>query len=90
MKKTIKPIDLEVDNVISKLSNMDPSSAEYTTAVQNLKTLMEARSKKPARLIEPEVVATVGGSFASVIAILFHERLNVITTKAIGFVIKPK
>lgn len=89
-RKKINPFDQEVDNIISKLSKMDPSKPEYTAAVDNLKTLTEARSKRSARVIEPEVLVTAGVAVFQVMAIIWHEKLNVVTTKAIGFVFKPK
>lgn len=82
-------ISVEVDRVVDFLSNKDPNSEEYTHAVQNLKTLCEARAKKQASLIEPDVLITAGVNLLGIILILRHEQFNVVTTKAINF-IRPK
>lgn len=82
-------ISVEVDRVVAFLSNIDPNSEEYTQAAQNLKTLCEARAKKQAAIIEPEVLITVCANLLGIVLILRHEQFNVVTTKAMSF-IRPK
>lgn len=82
-------ISVEVDRVVDFLSNRDPSTESYTDAVQNLKTLCEARAKKPASIIEPEVLVTAAVNLLGIVLILRHEQFNVVTTKAMSF-IRPK
>jgi len=82
-------ISVEVDRVVEFLSNLDPNSEEYTHAAQNLKTLCEARAKKQASVIEPEVLITVCANLLGIVLILRHEQFNVVTTKAMSF-IRPK
>lgn len=82
-------ISVEVDRVVEFLSHEDPSTDGYTHAAQNLKTLCEARAKKPAFLIEPEVLITASMNLLGIVLILRHEQFNVVTTKAINF-IRPK
>lgn len=82
-------ISVEVDRVVEFLSDIDPSEEDYTKGVQNLKTLCEARSKKPGFLIEPDVLITSAVNLLGIVLILRHEQFNVVTTKAMTF-IRPK
>ena len=88
--------DLEdaITNLISELAGMEGGSEEYTAAVANLKVLMETRAiedqiEKPWRP-SADVVATVTGNILGIIAILGFEKANVITSKGLALVIKPK
>ena len=82
-------ISVEVDRVVDFLSKQEPNSEEYTHAVQNLKILCEARAKKQASFIEPDVLITAGVNLLGIILILRHEQFNVVTTKAMSL-IRPK
>ena len=73
---------------------MEAGSEEYTAAVANLKVLVECRAiedqiEKPWRP-SADVVATVAGNIFGIIAILGFEKANVITSKGLALVIKPK
>ena len=83
-----KPFDKEVDRILALMSNMEPSSEDYKKAAESLKTLCEARAKKPAHLIEPEAIVAALSSLLGIVLILQHERLHVVTSRAISFVRK--
>lgn len=84
-----KNLNDEVDRVVLFLSGEDPDSESYTHAVQNLKTLCEARAKKAASPIDPEILISAGVNLLGIILILRHEQFNVVTTKAMSF-IRPR
>jgi len=88
MENRQKLFDAEVDRVLDLMSNMKPSTDDYKKTVESLKTLCEARSKKSALLIEPETIITALSSILGIVLILQHERLNVVTSRAISFVRK--
>jgi len=84
-----KNLNDEVDRVILFLSGQDPDSETYTNAVQNLRILCEARSKKAASNIDPEVLIAAGVNLLGIVLILRHEQFNVVASKAMTF-IRPK
>jgi hypothetical protein len=85
-----KTIDDEVEHVLAYLATANAGSKEYKVAVENLKELCEARSKKPARLIELEPVIAAATGIFQILLIMNHERLHVIATKALGYVVKGR
>jgi hypothetical protein len=86
-----KSIDDEIDNVLKFMKEYKADSDEYSKAVHNLKELCEARSKKDPQLINILIIVVPAiTALIQVIVILNHEELHVITTKAIGFVVKGR
>lgn len=83
-------IDREIDRVLTVLSSLEPHSEQYTTAVLNLKELCESRSKKASRSVEPDTIVLAATNLLGILLILHYEQLNVIATKAIGFVVRGR
>lgn len=88
--------DLEVviTDLISEMAGHDGNSEEYTQMCANLKTLAETRAieddiEKPNRP-SADTIALVAGNLLGIAAILTFEKVNVITSKSLGFVMKPK
>jgi hypothetical protein len=88
MDRQQNPFDTEVDRILGLMSVMDPTSDEYSKAADSLKTVCEARSKKPSFPVDPEVVIAAAVNLVGIVLILQHERLNVVTSRAISFVRK--
>jgi predicted type IV restriction endonuclease len=83
-------IDDEVEHVLVALSALAPDSEEYSATVKNLKELCEARSKKASRLVELDTIIAAGTNILGILLILSYEQLHVISTKAIGFIVKGR
>lgn len=83
-----KTFDEEVIRVLKHIGTLDPASEEYQNSVKNLNVLCEARGVKTAQLISTDVVVAALTNILGIGLILYHERVNVITTKAIGFVFR--
>lgn len=90
--------DLEeaITNHINAFAGMDEGSEEQLRHAQALKTLMEARKiedeieNDPTWRPSPDAVIAAGASILGILAILSFEKLNVVTSKALGFVPKVK
>lgn len=91
-KKTLEPTELEkaINRLHDDLQTYDPHTEQYTKTVQNLAKLMAMRehdrvsSYRPS----PDVVLTCLVSLLQIGIIVRHEDVNVMTSKAIGFVKK--
>lgn len=91
-KKNTEPklIELARDELIEKMRQTAPDSEQYTTMVKNLEVLEKAKSHEKDKSISPDVALTVGGNLLGILAVLNFERLGVVTSKAIGLVLKAK
>lgn len=83
-------LDDEINSVLEEMARMDPRTDEYTVAARNLETLLKSRSYGNRKEVSPDTVAMIVANLAGIALILSFERLNVISTKALGFVSKLK
>ena len=83
-------LDKAIDSVLREMESLTADSPEFERMVNQLDKLYKMKqSVAPAR-ISPEVVLTVAGNLAGIGMILGYEKANVITSKALNFIIKPR
>ncbi len=83
------PLEKEIDALVKDLGNTAFEDKEYATKVEQLGKLMDIQKKKKVR-ISPDTVAIIIANLAGIVLILGYERAHVITTKALGFIIKGR
>lgn len=87
-------LEKEIDRVIEEMKSLSPDTDEYSKKASNLVKLCEANSKTYRRGVELDTLIpplVVGGiSLVQTIMILFREETNVVTSKALGFVIRGR
>lgn len=90
--KIIKPnkLDMEIDSVLEELQYHEKDSKEYAQILNQLEKLMKMQDMKKGRHLKPDTVAQIGANLAGIGLILNYEKLSVITTKAMSFVIKGR
>lgn len=83
-------IDEEIGKSVAALYDVQPSSEEYAKIVSNMKAMKETKDQE--NKLNVNTVVTVLGSVASVVAIIAFERFGggIFTSKAAGFVMKPR
>ncbi|HAQ03016.1 TPA: hypothetical protein DCQ22_03950 [Candidatus Nomurabacteria bacterium] len=89
-KEVKRTITDEIDRIVKELEGMKPESPEYEAKVKQLKVLCEARSLKPDRLLNTDALIAGGINILGILLILNFEKLNVMSSKAIGFVMKGR
>ena len=94
LKKQIEPteLDLAITRILERMQYVDPESDEYGVLVSRLDRLhsMKVAEKSNRSKVSYDTMITAGASILGILLIIGHERLNVITSKALGFVAKPK
>lgn len=95
IKKTqAKPSALEdaIDNLLSEMKSTDPISDEYGKLVERLDKLhkMKVAEKDNRKRVSADTIVTVGANLAGIVLILGFERAHIVTSKALGFVLKSK
>lgn len=94
LKKQIEPTELElaIKRILERMEYVDPESDEYGVLVARLDRLhsMKIAEKHDRNKVSYDAILTAGASILGILLIINHERLNVVTTKALGFVAKPK
>lgn len=83
-------LEKEIHSALDKMSTMDVSSKEYSDSVDNLNKLLEAKEKGKSKSLSPDTLAVIAGNLLGIILILNFEKLDVVTSKALGFVLKGR
>lgn len=83
-------LEVEIDHVMSSMTNLDPVSKEYEDASKNLERLYKLKLEEDAKKakIEPSDLIGALTNLLDIGFIMNHERLHVLTTKALGFIRK--
>lgn len=79
----------EIESVLKRMSELSPDSDEYAKMAKNLETLYSAASKSKDK-VSLDTIVTVAGSLLGIILIINHEQTGIITSKALGFIIKGR
>lgn len=80
-----------IDDLLAEMKITKKTSEEYQQLNSQLKTLTETQTNKKSsgvKLTEAGIV--VGGNLAGILAIIHFEKLNVMTSKALSLVVRPK
>jgi hypothetical protein len=87
-----KPIDVEIDRVLSLMAKMPPGSKEYGFALEDLRTLHETKNIKSSGFqVSGDTVVMCLMGIVQMLMVINHEEIgHIISTKSLGFVNKGK
>lgn len=85
-----RKLEEEIKSILTKMSETDPETKEYTAMAANLETLIQAQNVKKAKGIGMDTVAIIAGNLLGILLILGYEKASIITTKALSFVIRGR
>lgn len=83
-------IDEEIERLVNFMRDVDPGTDGYGTMAANLVKLTQARMEKARDGLDLNVVVSVAGSLIGTIMVLKFEKFDILTTKAVGWLIKPR
>lgn len=88
--KNIAGIETVIGLVTEELVKTTPGTDEYAKIVEQLERLNKIASSRKSDPVSKDGLIAVIANLAGIGFILSHERLHVITTKAINFVAKSR
>jgi hypothetical protein len=83
-------IESEFERSVSHLKSSSMGSEEYVktlTVSERLYGMMDIERRSS---VSKETLVTVGANLLGILMIIKHENVNVITSKALGFILRPK
>lgn len=93
----MKPITLKKDKRSEAEKSIDTAietlaeNAEQPEEIETVLGLMDKRKKLDTKdSVSPNTIATVGANLFGIGMILYHEKVHVISSKALGFVLKGR
>lgn len=80
-----------IDDLLTEMKVTPKTSEEYQQLNSQLKMLTETQTNKKSGTVKlSEAGIVVGGNLAGILAIIHFEKLNVMTSKALSLVMRPK
>lgn len=79
-----------IANVQTQMASYDANSEEFLVMSDQLDRLYKLKASNKHSRVSPDALVAVAGNLAGIGLILNYERLHVVTSKALGFVIKAK
>ena len=83
-------LDDIIDHVQSTMLTIDADSEEYPKLVDMLSELYKIKADKAGDRFSKDAMLAVFGNLAGILLIINYERVHVVTSKALGFIIKTR
>lgn len=87
-----KALDTEIQEVLSEMRDINKAHPDYETHLDKLERLykLKLNIQHEKKTVSPDALVAAGASIAGIVMILGFEQANVLTSKAMSFVFKPK
>jgi hypothetical protein len=84
-------LDEAIDDVLREMAGLNCEDKDYNSASDQLVKLMKLKKEiEPSRRVSPDTLALVASNIVGILLILNYERANIVTSKALSFVMKLK
>lgn len=83
-------LESAIDRALSELESQEVSSEEYAVVLDRIAKLHEIKDKDKPDRVSADNIALISANLLGIILILRHEHVNVITSRAMNLVMKPK
>lgn len=85
-----RELESELNRALTRLRAEMPNSEDYEKMLKLVERLHDMMDEEKPDVVSKNTLLTVGGNLLGIILVLKHERLNVITSKALSFVIRTR
>jgi len=83
-------IEVELDRTLIQLKAERVTDEEYAKTLSLVERLHKMLDKEKPASVSKDTILTVGANLVGIILILKHEHVNVISSKALGFIMRPR
>lgn len=85
-------LDEAIDRVLNRMQYLEPETDEYSVLLNRLDKLnaIKISNKDNRNKVSADTLLSVGANILGIVLILGYEKVNVVTSKALGFVVKSK
>lgn len=87
-EKEATPLEKEIESLFASLSDYKKDSKEYAQIADQLVKLYKLKETDSKSKVSPDTWAIIGANLAGILLIIGHERVGIITSKALSFVMK--
>lgn len=88
--KKANPLQDQIEYLLDSMTTYATDSSEYTTLLDKVERLYKISNHENGKKPSVDTILLVAGNLAGILLILNYERAAIVTTKALGFVMKTK
>lgn len=88
--ETESMLDAEIRLALVTLKETDKTKPEYGNLVKHISELHKLKAAEQPQRISPDNALLVAANVFGILAIINYERVGAVTSKAIGFVLRPR
>jgi hypothetical protein len=83
-------VEAAMERAFNELSGQSVTSDEYSKNLEGIVKLHKMREDEKSPGVSPDTVALVAANLIGILLIIRHEHVNVITSRAMNALIKPR
>lgn len=83
-------LENEVARAIRALKNHEIGSDDYATTLDRVVTLHKMLAEEKPNQVSKDTMAVVGANLLGIVLVIKHEFVNVITSRAMTLLVKPR
>jgi hypothetical protein len=83
-------LEAELERAIGHLRTVLSDSEEYAKMLTSVERLHSMTIEEKSSSVSKDTLAAVGANLLGILMIIKHERVNVITSKALSFVVRTR
>jgi hypothetical protein len=83
-------LEQEFEHILAVLPKVQPDTNEFAKMLTSAERIYGMMNIKKSPSVSRETLVTVGANLLGILLIIKHEDVNVITSKALGFVIRVR
>jgi hypothetical protein len=81
-------LDKAIDELYTQMDDVTGDSQEYASMADQLVKLHALKMNESSRRVSPDTRANIIANLLGILIIVTHERVHIVTTKALGFIKK--
>lgn len=81
-------LDKAIDELYRQMDDLPGDSQEYAAMADQLVKLHALKMNESSRRVSPDARANIIANLLGILVIVSHERVHILTTKALGFIKK--
>jgi hypothetical protein len=90
MSYLFSPLEKAVNTALNQLNYYETWSEEYARTLDALVKLHKMKEEEKPSSVSKDTMAIIAANLLGIFMIITHERVNVITSKAFGLLLRPK
>lgn len=79
-----------IDELMIEMQGLRADTEEYDTYLKRLERLYKLKDADRPKRVSPDTILVVGANLTGIAMILAYEHAHVVTSKALGFIMKAR